>query len=363
MNHERVSDHRFYNLMHSLLLLGGMVMLLALIGQIFFGTPGVTLAIVAGAAVFTLGRVRPQWVLKMHRAQPVSYAQAPALYQLVHGLAQRAELRRGPDLYLVPSPTLNAFAVGNADESAIGVTHGLLQTLDRQELAGVLAHEISHIRHRDLWVMGLAQLIGRMTRSLSWLGQLILVLSLPALFMGGFQVPLSAVLLLIAAPTLSSLLLLALSRTRELEADLGAARLTGDPLGLASALAKLEARQGGWWRFLFPMPRRTSSFLDSHPATVERIERLRSLVDRPSGHRDAEPRDPAHRSPVKPRRVRSPHRVIEPHRVRQRSRSVPVRLIDRGPVAWPTQVRRRHIVPRHIAPRNTVRSHPFFLTA
>ncbi len=337
MNHERVSDHKLRNQLHSLLILGGMVLLLAGIGEIFFGTPGMTLAIVAGVALFTLGRVQPQWVLKMHRAQPLAHHQAPELHHLVRGLAERSELRRAPALYLVPSPTLNAFAVGNAEDSAIGVTHGLLQTLDRREITGVLAHEISHIRHRDLWVMGLAQLIGRMTRSLSLLGQLMLLLSLPALFMGGIQIPLAAVLLLIAAPTLSSLMLLALSRTREFEADLGAARLTGDPLGLASALLKLDARQGGWWRFLFPMRRRTSSFLDSHPATAERIERLKSLVDRPSAYRNPEPRVHA-----QPRRVVVPRRrVVVPRRSSQHRRPVPVRLVDHGPVAWPTPTRRR----------------------
>lgn len=216
----------------------------------------------------------------MHRAQPLSPHQAPALFSLVAELARRAEVRP-PELYLVPSPAPNAFAVGNAEGSAIGVTRGLLGRLDRRELAAVLAHEISHIRHRDLWVMGLAQLLARMIRSLSLFGQLLLLLSLPALLTGAYRVPFAAVLLLLAAPTVSALLQLALSRTREFEADLGAARLTGDPLGLASALERLEAGQGGWWRFFFPVPRRTeSSFLDSHPATAERVARLRSLVDR-----------------------------------------------------------------------------------
>ena len=324
MNQERVWSHKFRNLLHSVLLLGAMLGLLTSIGGIFFETPGVTLALVAGLALWTLGRVSPHWALRMHRAQEMAVQQSPELYRLVGRLARRADLRRAPRLYLVPSPARNAFAVGNAEDSAIGVTHGLLASLGQRELAGVLAHEISHIRHHDLWVMGLARLIGSLTRGLSSLGQLILLLSVPAILMGGFHLPWAAILLLLAAPPLSSLLFLALSRTREFEADLGAARLTGDPMGLASALTQLESQQGAWWRLIFPLRRRAeSSFLDSHPATAERVARLRSLVDH--GATRAEVPAEGHRSPDV---------------ARSRLRRIPVRLIDHGPAPWPPTPRR-----------------------
>lgn len=282
MNQENIRNHRLRNLLHSVLILAAMVTLLAWIGRLFFGTAGVVLAVVAVTALFTLGRVSPHWTLRMHRAQPIAPRRAPGLHGLIRELSARADLRAAPDLYLVPSPAMNAFAVGNTSESAIGVTQGLLANLDRRQLAGVLAHEISHIRHKDLWVMGLAQLLGSMTRSLSVIGQLMLLLAAPAILLGGFQVPWATLLLLIAAPSASALLQLALSRTREFEADLGAARLTGDPLALASALDRLEARQGGWWQAFFPVARRReSSLLDSHPATAERVSRLRSLVQSP----------------------------------------------------------------------------------
>ncbi len=310
MNQENFRSHRLRNLLHSVLLLGAMVILLAWIGRLFFGTAGVALAVVAVTALFTLGRVSPRWVLKMHRARPLSPREAPGLYRLLSELASTAELRAVPGLYLVPSPAVNAFAVGNPSESAIGITQGLLASLDRRELAGVLAHEISHVRHHDLWVMGLAQLLGRMTRSLSTFGQLMLLLAAPAMLLGGYQVPWVALLLLIAAPSASALLQLALSRTREFEADLGAARLTGDPLGLASALNRLNARQGGWWQVFFPTPRRQeSTLLDSHPATAERVARLRSLVEHPAPHRRAEVTatrpTPVRRAPVR-------HPAVEP---------------------------------------------------
>ncbi len=305
MNHETFRSHRQSNLLHSVLLLGAMAFLLAWIGQIFFGAAGLVLALVGAAALLTLGRISPHWVLRMHRARLLPPHQAPELHRMIGELARRAELPAAPDLYLVPSPAINAFATGNASESAIGVTRGLLASLDRRQLAGVLAHEISHVGHRDLWVMGLAQLLSRMTRTLSLFGQLMLLLAAPALLLGGGQVPWGAVLLVIAAPSASALLLLALSRTREFEADLGAARLTGDPLGLASALERLEAGAGGWWRLFFPVPRRReTSMLDSHPATAARIARLRSLVDREP--RSQEPRIPVRRLPARPSPARRP---------------------------------------------------------
>jgi heat shock protein HtpX len=287
-----------------------MVLLLAAAGS-FFGLTAATLAVVAGVVLLSAGaRMPPGWVLRMHRARPIHPREAPDLHRLVRRLAERSDLSAPPALFLVPSPVMNAFAVGNAKRSAIGLTEGLLRRLDRRELAGVLAHEISHVAHRDLWVMGLADMITRMTHTLSLAGQLMLFLALPLVLLGEYRVPWIALLLLIAAPTASALLQLALSRTRELDADLAAAELTGDPRGLASALARLEYQDGGWLRrLLLPMRRpATSPLLRSHPATAERIERLRSLAAGPplrtaSGPLPTFP-DAGDLRPAAPRRVR-----------------------------------------------------------
>lgn len=281
MNHHRFSRYRLRNLLHSALLLGGMVLLLGLVGS-FFGMAAATLAAVGGVALLSAGaRTSPRWVMRAHRAQPLAFHQAPDLHRLVAELARRAELPRAPALYLVPSAMMNAFAVGKGESSAVGVTAALLRSLDRRELAGVLAHEISHIAHRDLWVMGLADTFSRTTRTLSFIGQVLLLLALPLVLLGEIELPWLPLLLLIAAPTMSALLQLALSRTREFEADLAAAELTGDPRGLASALARLEYQGGGWLRRLLGLARPRSGAVDllrSHPATAERIERLRSLA-------------------------------------------------------------------------------------
>ncbi len=176
-------------------------------------------------------------------------------------------------------------------DSAIVVTEGLLRLLDGRQLAGVLAHEISHIANRDLWIMGLADMLTRATGMFALAGQMLLFFNLPFALMGEPVVPWIVPLVLIAAPMAMTLMQLALSRAREFDADLGAARLTGDPLGLASALAALERRSFSFWRLLFPTSREPDhSLWRTHPATRERIARLKAMLpgdgpgrpDRPS---------------------------------------------------------------------------------
>jgi heat shock protein HtpX len=180
--------------------------------------------------------------------------------------------------------TLNAFATGTPDKAVVGITEGLLRRLSLRELAGVLAHEISHIRNNDLAVMSLADVMTRFTQSLSYLALFLAIFNLPGLLMGESDISLAALLLLYLAPTLGSLLQLGLSRTREYDADLEGAQLTGDPGGLASALEKLERYQGNFWEDLtLPVPGRRipqPSLLRSHPPTEERIRRLLALESR-----------------------------------------------------------------------------------
>ena len=194
-------------------------------------------------------------------------------------IARRAGFPRTPSLYLVPSRVLNAFAVGTRDNAAIAVTDGMLRSLSLRELAGVLAHEISHIRNRDLWVMNLADTISRLTAVMSFLGMMMLIFLLPLILLGLVSFPVLLPVVLIFAPTVGNLLQLALSRTREYDADADAAELTGDPRGLASALAKMERLQGRLWEtILFPGQRIPDpSLLRTHPPTQERIDRLLSI--------------------------------------------------------------------------------------
>jgi heat shock protein HtpX len=269
------------NTFHTWLLAFGSLALLAITAWAFGGTAGILYAVIfGGVSMWAVRRVNPQIVLRMYRARAVSPAEFPAGLHLVAELARRAGLPAAPKLFVVPSKLMNAFAVGRREDSAIAITDALARNLTTRELAGVLAHEISHITHGDLRVMAFADMVSRFTSVMSTVGILSLVLNLGSFFGGGGQqVPWLAVAVLMAAPTVGGLLQMALSRTREFDADLGAAMLTGDPEGLASALQKLERAHGRIWESIFLPAGRipNPSVLRTHPLTADRIARLNAL--------------------------------------------------------------------------------------
>jgi heat shock protein HtpX len=272
--------HSLMNWLHTAVLLGGMALVASICTTALFGAEAALWAMAGlGLAMLLTPAAPKELMLRLVRARPVAPWQFPDGIHLVRSLAERAALPRTPVLYLAPSPTPNAFAVGSPGDSAIVVTEGLLRLLDQRELAGVLAHEVSHIANRDLWVMGLADMLTRATGMFALTGQMLLFFNLPMALIGAPVLPWIVPLVLILAPVAMTLLQLALSRAREFDADLGAARLTGDPLGLASALTALERRSTSFWRLLFPMSREPDrSFLRTHPATRDRIARLRALA-------------------------------------------------------------------------------------
>jgi heat shock protein HtpX len=271
---------RWRNAVQSLLLLGTMIGLWALLGWLLAGPQLMLLMLVIGLLSLLAGqRLSSSLVLALYDARPVSPAQAPGLHALLAELSRRAGLSRVPRLYHVSSRVMNAFSVGAGDRAALVVSDGLLRGLNWRQLAGVLAHEVGHASHGDIWVMALADMISRMTHLLSLLGLVLLVMNLPLLLITGQMVPWAVVLLLLFAPGLVALLQLALSRQREYEADRAAAELTGDPEGLATALLRLDAWQQGWVSQLFTPGRRVPdpSLLRTHPPTAERVRRLRDL--------------------------------------------------------------------------------------
>lgn len=284
MNPLLFQGQKLRNLLHSFVLFGAMAALLAWIGSLVFGGPGPVVLAAAFVLLTGLGTgLAPQWVMRLSRARPLGYEEAPRLYENVRQLATHAGLERLPQLYYVPSPIPNAFATGGRRSSAVALSDGLLRRLGPRELTGVLAHEVSHVKNGDLKIMAVAAMMGRMTETLAFFGQILLLLSLPMALAGSPILPWTTILLLLAAPTLAALLLQALSRTREYQADLDATRLTGDPEGLARALLRLEKPASLWQRLLFPYRREKGSpWLRSHPATAERVRRLRSLAKRPT---------------------------------------------------------------------------------
>jgi heat shock protein HtpX len=266
------------NLWHAALLLFGFLVLVTIPTVLLWGAAGILAAAVLLALVWPLAvRMPPEAVMRLYQATRIAPDQSQ-LSSLVDVLSFRANLPRRPDLYVIPSTTLNAFAAGSRKHSAIAVTEGLLRRLSLAETAGVLAHEMAHIRNNDLLVMGLADVITRVLQLMCYVGLGLALFNVFAFVRGEDTISWWAVLILYLAPALSSLLQLGLSRAREFEADRMAADLTGDPAALASALRQLETYTGRFWEdLMFPVPARRvphPSLLRSHPETEDRVRRL-----------------------------------------------------------------------------------------
>jgi heat shock protein HtpX len=278
--------HRVRNTLHSVLLVGGLGLLVGFCTWLIWGAMGVAATLVALGLIYAFApRLPPELIMRFYRARRIDQRHGSQVLHIVDALADRAELPTAPRVYVIPSMTLNAFAAGTPGNAVIGITEGLLRRLSLHELAGVLAHEISHVRNNDLAIMSLADILTRFTQWLAYLALFLALLNLPAFLLGDAEVPLLGLVLLYLAPTAGSLMQLALSRTREYDADLEAVSLTGDPRGLVSALQKLERYYGRFWEDMrLPVPGRRipqPSLLRSHPRTEDRIARLEALTDRP----------------------------------------------------------------------------------
>jgi heat shock protein HtpX len=276
LNPDTLRSHSLRNTLHTWIMILGMATLLAVIAWTVLGVTGLVWAAILGAfGLWMMGRASPKMVLKLYNARPVPPNELPELHQLLRELAGRADLPAVPQLYYVRSKMMNAFAVGTRHDSAIAITDGLLRNLSVRQLAGIFAHETSHIRSGDLRVMALADVLNRVTGVMQLTG----LLGIPLVLGTGIDIPLLGFILLLFAPTIGGLLQLALSRAREYDADLDGATLTGDPEGLASALQTLEEKQGRVWEGLFMPGSRVPhpSLLRTHPKTEYRIARLMAL--------------------------------------------------------------------------------------
>lgn len=281
MNNQLGIRHKLKNLGQTWLLIISMALVLAMSGRLLFGQE-YWLWILLAVVVFVLGlpSLSPYWLLRLYRAERLHPQQVPQLYAMLDSLTERATLPVRPQLFWVPSQTLNAFTVGTTHQSAIAISDGLLRELPAREMMAVLAHEISHIRNNDLRLMTLADSISRLTNVLSTTALLTLLLLFPLVLLGKLSVSIAGLLLIVFAPTVNALLQLGLSRVREFDADLDAARLTQDPPGLASALMRIDQRHNSWMHILLPGYRaQQPSILRSHPPTDERVQRLMHLQD------------------------------------------------------------------------------------
>src|SRR5208282_2064629 len=214
-------------------------------------------------------------------ARSIDPEDMPALFGIIAALCRRAGITNGPGLYFLPSGVPTAFATGVGDQSVIVVSSGLLRLLMTRELTGVLAHEITHIAKHDVELMQLAGIIGQMTRLIAQVAILIAIATwLLDVFGSGEGVDRLSLGMLVAAPIVANLILGALSRQREYQADLEAVKLTDDPAGLARAIELIEMAQKRIASGAFPgaVRIRLPRLLSAHPDPKDRIRRLRQLV-------------------------------------------------------------------------------------
>jgi heat shock protein HtpX len=279
------------NTLKTVVLLTFLTVLLVFVGGAVGGRSGMIIAFgMALVMNFVSYWFSDKIVLSMYSAKPVTEAEAPELYGSVRRLSQKAGLPM-PKVYIIPEQALNAFATGrNPEHGVVAVTEGILRALSREELEGVLAHELAHIKHRDI-------LTGTVVATIAGAISMIAQMAHWALLFGGGRrdddeggSPIVAIVMMIVAPIAAMLVQMAISRTREYEADKGGASIAGNPYGLVNALQKLE--QGAQ---IVPMqdakPATAHMFIvnpltggglmklfSTHPPVADRVKRLKELA-------------------------------------------------------------------------------------
>lgn len=280
------------NWLKTTLLLGTLTVLLVLIGNALGGTTGMVIGLGFAIAMnFSAYWFSDKIVLKTYGAQEVTQQEAPELYQIVRSLAHKAQLPM-PKVYIVQDENPNAFATGrNPQNAAVAATTGILKILNRDELEGVLAHEMSHVYHRDTLISAVAATIAGAIAMIANIAQWGMIFGFGRDSHEGPGI-LGSILLMILAPIAASLIQLAVSRSREFAADKRGAQLCGKPLALASALQKLqtvgsqipmeqaEAHPNTAHFFIInPLSgERLKHLFSTHPPTEERIKRLQEMA-------------------------------------------------------------------------------------
>jgi len=276
------------NMLKTVFLMTAMMILFLLVGYLLGGSTGMTIAFIFSLIMnFGTYWFSDKIVLSMYRAKEVNRETAPKLYTLVEELASRANLPM-PRVYVIEDATPNAFATGrNPQNAAVAATTGILRILDSNETAGVIAHELSHVKNRDILTGTIAAtLVGTITYIAQMAGWALMFGRNDDDDNGG----LSSLALLIVAPIAATLLQLAISRSREYEADAGGAAISSKPLSLASALAKLQtanqqkpvaAATPASAHMFIVNPLHGGSVMkmfSTHPPVEERIKRLQEIA-------------------------------------------------------------------------------------
>ena len=277
------------NWLKTSILMAGIIALFGAIGAMIGGKSGMLMALVFGGAMNIFSYwFSDKMVLRMYNAQQVDETSSPYLYNMVRELAGRAQLPM-PKVYIIHEDQPNAFATGrNPENAAVAATTGILQMLSERELRGVMAHELAHVKHRDILIS---------TISATMAGAISALANFAVMFGGRDEEgrpanPIAGIAVALLAPLAASLIQMAISRAREFEADRGGAEIAGDPNALADALMKIDA-----FARCIPMPTAEAhpetgqmmimnplsggglrGLFSTHPATEERGARLRALA-------------------------------------------------------------------------------------
>jgi heat shock protein HtpX len=276
-----------FNLLKTAVLMAAITALFMAIGSMLGGQQGMMIALIVALGMnFFSYWFSDKLVLKMYNAREVDASTAPQFYAMVADLAQRAQLPM-PKVYLIEEDAPNAFATGrNPANAAVAATTGILRVLSERELRGVMAHELAHVKHRDILISTIS---ATMAGAISMLANF-------AMFFGGRGEnrpnPIVGLLVMILAPMAAGLIQMAISRAREFEADRGGAEISGDPRALASALEKIQAYAHGTRLETAERHPETAQMMimnplsggglrglfSTHPATEERVERLLAMA-------------------------------------------------------------------------------------
>jgi len=278
-----------FNMMKTAILMAAITALFMAIGSLLGGRQGMAIALVVALGMnFFSYWFSDTMVLKMYNAQQVDETSAPQFYRMVSELAARAQLPM-PRVFLINDDSPNAFATGrNPEHAAVAATTGILRVLSEREMRGVMAHELAHVRHRDILISTVS---ATMAGAISMLANF-------AMFFGGrdgdgrARNPIVGILVMLLAPLAASLIQMAISRSREFEADRGGAEISGDPRALASALDKIHRYAQGTTLEAAERHPETAQMMimnplsagglrglfSTHPSTEERIERLLAMA-------------------------------------------------------------------------------------